>query len=131
MTAVVVDESAIDTANIPVAETVEEEKPLTKKEKKAAKKAAKKAKKEEKKAAKLEKKAAKQAEKDAAAAAELRAQRIQDAQENGNRLTMAMLGMKHLTGCDVEIVSDSDELTAVLSNVFFDAGAENVEKRDK
>ena len=144
VTPVIVDETQIpaEEGAIAVAEEVAEPAPLTRKEKKKAKKAAKKAKKDAKKAAKIAKKEAKanakaarkaaiQAEKERKQAAAIRAMKIMAAQENGNPVTMAMLGMPHLTNCQVDIVCANNELAAGLTELFYDAGAENVEKKEK
>ena len=63
--------------------------------------------------------------------AKRRADSIKDAQTNGNKATMAMLGLKHLTNCKVDIVSTNSELTASLAELFYDAGAENVDEKRK
>ena len=44
---------------------------------------------------------------------------------------MSMLGMKHLTNCKVNIVSTHGEFATSLEELFYDAGAEHVEKKEK
>ena len=95
----------------------------------------KKAKKAEKAAARAEAKAAAkaavQAAKEREKAAKVRAKNVKDAQENGNPATMAMFGMKHLTNCKVNIVSTHSEFATSLEELFYNAGAEHVDKKER
>ena len=61
----------------------------------------------------------------------IRAAKIKRAQEEGDPLTMSLLGMKHLTGCDVEVVSSDDSLAYGLTEAFYDAGAKTVARKSK
>ena len=106
-------------------------KKLAKKEAKLAKKAAKVAKKEAKAKAKADARAAKQAEKDRIALEKLRAEKLKQAQEEGNPITMALFGVKHVMGCDVEVVSKDEDLANCLTEAFYNAGAKNVNKKSK
>ena len=40
-----------------------------------------------------------------------------------------LLGMKHLTNCQVDVVSTDKQLADGLTQLFYDAGAEYVEKK--
>ena len=111
------------------AKAEKEAKKLAKELAKAEEKAAKAAKKDAKIAAKAAKKAAKQAEKARRLAMKIRAEKIKRAQEQGDPLTMALLGVKHLTGCDVEVVSSDDALARGLSETFYNAGAKTVSRK--
>ena len=106
-------------------------KKLAKKEKKQAKKLAKKEKKLEKQRQKAVKKAEQRAMKERARVAKIRRKKVKDAQENGNEATMILLGMKHLTNCQVDVVSTDKQLADGLTQLFYDAGAEYVEKKQK
>ena len=64
-------------------------------------------------------------------AAKRRAEKIKEAKEHGNEVTMSMLGMKNLINCKVDVVSTEGWLAESLQEVFYDAGAENVEKKEK
>lgn len=132
--------AAVEATETPVAPvlTKKEAKKAKKAEKRAAKKAkrdakydAKDAKIEAKKAAKAAEIAAKQAEKEREMAAKRRAQKIKEAKEHGNEVTMSMLGMKNLVNCKVDVVSTEGWFAESLQEVFYDAGAENVEKKEK